>query len=146
MSTADPYAVFRPRRGPLVARLCAAAVVIVLSGVAWFAPWGGEVGWTVVDRVLLVLFSLLVGAGLWRFSVIRAVPTRDGLTIVNLVRTRTVEWAEILRVSFSGGSPWVLLELSDTDEVAVMGIQRADGAFARAEAARLAALVEHHSR
>lgn len=146
MTTPDPYAVFRPRRGPLVARLCAAAIVVVLSGVAWFAPWGGEVGWSVVDRVLLVLFSLLIGSGLWRFSVLRAVPTRDGLTVVNLIRTSHVEWAQILRVTFSGGTPWVLLELADTEELAVMGIQRADGALAQAEASRLAALVEHHSQ
>lgn len=118
----------------------------MLSGVAWFAPWGGEIGWTVVDRVLLVLFSLLIGAGLWRFSVLRAVPTPTGLRVVNLVRTREVEWAEILRVTFAGGTPWVLLELTDTEELAVMGIQRADGAWARSEASRLAALVEHHSR
>ncbi|NLG21650.1 MAG: PH domain-containing protein [Actinomycetales bacterium] len=77
---------------------------------------------------------------------VRAVPDRTGLRVVNLVHSQELEWAQVVRVSFGGGSPWVVLELSDTEELAVMGIQRADGAFGRAEAARLAALVEHHSR
>lgn len=36
------------------------------------------------------------------------------------------------------------LELTDTDTVAVMAIQKADGAHGRAMAARLAALIEFH--
>nr|WP_306239427.1 PH domain-containing protein [Ornithinimicrobium cryptoxanthini] len=76
---------------------------------------------------------------------VRALASADGLLVINLVHARQLEWAEILRVSFADGTPWVLLELADTEELAVMGIQRADGAFARAEAARLAALVQHHS-
>ena len=143
MSSKDPYAVFRPRRGALVARLCAGAFVIVFAGLAVLQPGG----WSLPDRVLLVIFALVVAGGLWRFGMVRAVPTTTGLRVVNLVHSRDLVWAQIVRVTtFGGGSPWVVLELSDTEEVAVMGIQRADGDFARAEAARLAALVEHHSR
>ena len=36
------------------------------------------------------------------------------------------------------------LELDDTDELAVMAIQRADGQLARDEALRLARIVERH--
>lgn len=140
--TRDPYAVFRPRRGALVARLSAAAVLTVFGGLAVIAPGG----WALADRVLVGLFAVAVAAGLWRFGMVRAMPTSAGLTVVNLVYRRELEWAEILRVSFSGGTPWAMLELTDTEELAVMGIQRADGAWARAEASRLAALVEHHSR
>ena len=43
------------------------------------------------------------------------------------------------------GRPWVQLDLSDGDTLAVMGIQRADGAFADAEARRLATLVAMHT-
>lgn len=141
MTTKDPYAVFRPRRGALVARGAALATVAVLGGLALLAP--GD--WALADRVLLLVFGLLAAAGLWRFGVVRAVASAEGLKVINLVHTRELEWAEILRVSFADGTPWVLLELADTEELAVMGIQRADGAFARAEAARLAALVQHHS-
>lgn len=142
VSAKDPYAVFRPRRGALVARISAVAVVVVLAGLAWLAPGG----WGDTDRVLLVLFGVGVAAALWRFGMVRAVPTTEGLRVINLVYSRDLEWAQILRVTFAGGSPWVLLELADTEELAVMGVQRADGEFARSEAARLAALVQHHSR
>lgn len=143
MSSKDPYAVFRPRRGALVARVCAVAFVLVFGGLAVLQPGG----WNLPDRVLLVIFAVVIAGGLWRFGMVRAEPTTAGLRVVNLVHTRDLEWAQIVRVtSFAGGGPWVVLELSDTEELAVMGIQRADGDFARAEAARLAALVEHHSR
>lgn len=141
MTTKDPYAAFRPRRGALVARGAAVATVVVLGGLALLAP--GD--WALADRVLLFLFGLLAAVGLWRFGMVRALASADGLVVINLVHARQLEWAEILRVSFADGTPWVLLELADTEELAVMGIQRADGEFARAEAARLAALVHHHS-
>jgi hypothetical protein len=55
-----------------------------------------------------------------------------------------VTWDEIVEVRFPDGAPWVSLELSDTDELAVMAIQRADGDDAKAQARRLAALVAQH--
>jgi len=39
-----------------------------------------------------------------------------------------------------------IVDLDDTDTVAVMAIQKADGAPGRAEAARLSALVQVHGR
>ena len=143
MSTKDPYAIFRPRRGSLTARIAALAVLVSFGVLVALAP--GE-GWNPADRVLVVLLALVLAAGLWRFSMVRAVPTAEGLRVINLVHSRDVEWAQVLRVTFAGGTPWAVLELTDTEELAVMGIQRADGAFGRAEAARLAALVTHHSR
>ncbi len=143
MSSRDPYAVFRPRRGPLVARLSALAVLLVFGGMALLEPGS----WGVADRLLTIGLALLGAAGLWRFGMVRAIPTQEGLTVINLVYRRYVEWPQIVRVNtFSGGSPWVILELTDTESLSVMGIQRADGAFAANEAARLAALVHHHSR
>lgn len=143
MSSKDPYAVFRPRRGAMVAWGCALAVLVVFGGLAILAPGG----WNVADRILLAAFAVLVAAGLARFGMVRAVPSQDGLLVINLVHRRELEWAEILRVNtFAGGNPWVVLELTDTEDLSVMGIQRADGDFGRGEAERLAALVHHHSR
>ena len=144
--TGDPYAPFRPRRGALVARVTAVVSLAAFVILAVVIPSGGQFGWRLVDRVLLIALGVLVAGCLWRYAVLRAVPSRTGLRVVNLVRSHDLEWAQILRVGFSGGAPWVVLELTDTEEVAVMAIQRADGAFARGEAARLAALVEHHTR
>jgi hypothetical protein len=103
-------------------------------------------GWSVSDRVLLICCGLVFAAALWRFASIRAVPSRQGLVVRNLIMTRTLEWAQIIGVQFSGGAPWVSVDLDDTDTVAVMAIQRADGAFGQAEAARLSALVQVHGR
>lgn len=136
----DPYAVFRPRRGRLVPRVAAIAVVLALGATAIWQPGG----WALADRILVWVLAFLLGAGLWRISSVRAEPSPQGLLVVNLVHRQQLEWAEVVRVTFGGGSPWVLLDLADTEQLPVMGIQRADGPFGRAEAARLAALVKHH--
>jgi hypothetical protein len=103
-------------------------------------------GYGVFDRLLLVSCGAAVSALLWRFATIRAVPSTHGLVIRNLITTRKLEWAQIVGVLFGGGAPWVSVDLDDTDTVAVMAIQKADGAFGRAEAARLSALVQVHSQ
>lgn len=141
----DPYAPFRPRRGRLVALVCAIAFVLAFGYLAVVIPGEGTFGWGAWDRVLLVLFALAVAAFLYRYAALRAIPSRDGLQVVNLLHRHDLEWAQIASVGFSGGMPWVVLELTDTEEVAVMAIQRADGGLGRAEARRLSALVAHHT-
>ena len=144
----DPYAVFRPRRGRRVALTMAVLSLLIFAGGAISLPRVDPLfgGWGVLDRLLLVLCGVAVSTLLWRFASIRAVPSTQGLVIRNLITTRRVEWAQVVRVLFGSGSPWVSVDLDDTDTVAVMAIQKADGAFGRAEAARLSALVQVHSR
>jgi Bacterial PH domain len=144
----NPYAVFRPRRGRRVAVTMAVLSLLIFAGGALSLPAsdGLSDGWGIVDRLLLASWGAAISAFLWRFASIRAVPSTQGLVIRNLVTTRTLEWAQIVRVLFGGGAPWVSVDLDDTDTVAVMAIQKADGAFGQAEAARLTALVEVHSR
>ena len=143
----DPYAVFRPRRGRWVALTMSVLSVLIFTGGALSLPrvdpLVGE--WDVLDRLVLIAGGVAVAAFLWRFASIRAVPTAGGLVVRNLVTTRTLEWTQIIRVQFGGGAPWVSVDLDDTDTVAVMAIQKADGAFGQAEAARLSALVQVHS-
>ncbi|MDE9366027.1 PH domain-containing protein [Luteipulveratus sp. YIM 133132] len=140
--TDDPYAVFRPRRGRVVPVVVAVISVLVFTVVALTIPGKGSVGWSTPDRVMLIGFGLLFGAGLLRFAQVRAVPSREGLLVRNLLSERRVEWAQVVNVQFGGGSPWAVLELDDTDTLAVMAIQRSDGDRAVQEARRLAALVE----
>ncbi len=145
-SAGSAYAPFKPKRGALVAKASALASIVVFTGLALSAPSGGEVGWSAPDRAMTVLLGLVLAGLLWRFASLRAAPSESGLRVTNLVHTRELDWASIVNVGYSGGSPWVVLELSDTEEVAVMAIQRSDGPYAAREAARLAALVAHHSR
>ena len=127
--------------------MSALSVVIFTGGALWMPSVDPSLGgWSISDRLLLTCCGLAVAASLWRFASIRAVPSTRGLVIRNLITTHTLEWAQIIRVQFGGGAPWVSIDLDDTDTVAIMAIQKADGAFGLAEAARLSALVQVHSR
>lgn len=137
------FAAFRPRRGRLVALVSAALCLLLFAAIAVFLPGPAQGGnWMAGDRVFFAGLGVAIALLLWRFASIRAVPSRAGLTVRNLVLTRRVEWAEIVDLRFEGGDPWLTLELTDTDTLAVMAIQKADAEYGRAEAARLAALVQ----
>lgn len=140
------FAPFRPRRGRVVTVVFGSLVLLAFTAGAVLMPGPDEGGsWTAPDRLMLFLFGLAMASFLWRYAMIRAVPTREGLAIRNLLLSRRVEWSEVVGLQFAGGDPWVRLDLADTEQVAVMAIQKADGAFGRAEAARLASLVEAFS-
>jgi len=125
----------------------AVLTLLIFTGAALLLPGVDRAadGWGALDGLMLAASGFAVAALLWRFATIRAVPSQGGLVIRNLLTTRTLEWAQIIRVQFGGGSPWVSVDLDDTDTVAVMAIQKADGAFGQAEASRLSALVQVHS-
>jgi hypothetical protein len=122
--------------------------IVVFTGGAFSMPSAEPSlgGWSAVDRLGLICLGLAVAAALWRFASIRAVPSVGGLVIRNLITTRSLSWTQIVGVQFGGGAPWVSVDLDDTDTVAVMAIQKADGPFGQAEAARLSALVQVHSQ
>ena len=137
------FAVFRPRRGRQVAYGFAALTLALFAVIAVLLPGPAEGGtWRTGDKVFFAAVGVSIAFLLWRFASIRAVPTRAGLTVRNLITTRTLSWQDILDVRFAGGDPWVSLALSDTDTLAVMAIQKADADYGRAEAGRLAALVQ----
>ncbi len=131
---------FRPRFARVVT--IALAVLVVASTVAIILAMSVL---STGDRVGFVLVGGLIVWFLWRQATVTARVDDDGLTVRNLVFTRRLEWAEIVSVRFGSGRPWVQLDLSDGDTLAVMGIQRADGEFADAEARRLATLVAMHT-
>jgi hypothetical protein len=113
----------------------------VFVGVAVAYP-----GATLADRVSFLAFAAVLVALLSRFARVVALPGESGLTVRNLVVVRTYEWPEIVSVSFGRDLTWAQLDLSDGTTANVMAIQASDGAFARAEADRLATLVELHGR
>jgi PH (Pleckstrin Homology) domain-containing protein len=133
--------VFRPRRGRVVPLVMATVALVITAGVAIGM---GRAGWAGGDQLALFGLGAGLAAFLGRYASIRAVADDVGLTVRNLLLTRRVTWDEIVEVRFPDGAPWVSLELSDTDELAVMAIQRADGDDAKAQARRLAALVAQH--
>jgi MFS family permease len=133
---------FRSRRGRLVAAVMGVLALVVFGVIAVLLPTNaGLTTWQPADRALVFGIGVAIALVCWRYASIRAVPDLDGLVVRNLVVTRTVTWAQVIDVEFGGGTPWVTLELDDTDTLAVMAIQRADGESAMAEAKRLAGLV-----
>jgi len=134
------HAPFRPHLARVVTLVAAVVLtvgtVIVIVSIPQLGP-ADQVGFAVVG-LLLVWFC-------WRQASVAAIPSQEGLAVRNLMVTTRLEWAQIVSVRFGGGRPWVQLDLDDGDTLAVMGIQRADGERAVAEARRLATLVAQHT-
>ena len=94
-------------------------------------------------NVVLVAVFVIVGAVLlWRLGGVRADPSEEGLRVRNVLRVRHVVWAQVVGVRFTPSLPWVMLDLADGTQLAVMGVQQSDGRRGRAEADRLRALVD----
>ncbi|MFE2943895.1 PH domain-containing protein [Streptomyces sp. NPDC059255] len=75
------------------------------------------------ERLSFILTALLFFGVLALLSRPKVVADDTGVTVVNLTRTRRLEWAEILRVNLRPGDPWVFLDLSDGSSLPVLGIQ-----------------------
>ncbi|WP_240138626.1 PH domain-containing protein [Streptomyces sp. MUM 178J] len=75
------------------------------------------------ERVSFVVTALLFFGVLALLSRPKVVADETGVTVVNLTRTRRLDWAEILRVNLRPGDPWVFLDLSDGTSLPALGIQ-----------------------
>ncbi|ROS74511.1 PH domain-containing protein [Cellulomonas sp. PhB143] len=137
----DPYAPFRPRYGRWTAIVVGSLVLVGCVVVASAAH--GQMA-TTGNRASLVVFGLVVVLILWRVGGVRADVDREGITVRNVARTERYEWTQVVAVRFGADQPWLRLDLSDGQTVAVVAVQQADGDRARAEAGRLAALAQAH--
>ncbi|WP_087485213.1 PH domain-containing protein [Brachybacterium massiliense] len=63
------------------------------------------------------------------------------LVVRNLMRSRTLEWAEVIGISFPMGDPWAHLDLADGSTLPLQALQRYDGDRAIAAAHLLRDLV-----
>ncbi len=118
----------------------AVVAVLLFGAIGAFVPDAG-----VPDRLAIAAFGLALAGLMWRYATLAAVPLPQGLRVRNLMTTRTLDWGEIVAVHLPAGAPWVDLDLDDGDTLAVMAIQKADGERGRAEASRLARLVDAHA-
>ncbi|KAJ8144578.1 hypothetical protein OY671_002313 [Metschnikowia pulcherrima] len=138
----DPYRTFRPRFGSVSA--WATGVVVVGGCVVVGSSATGPLGTSWVNRSSIAAFASFAAWSSWRSGGVHAVPTREGSRVRNVIYTRRLAWPQIVSVRFGSGDAWVRLDLADGSTLAVMGIQRADGARGEAEARRLAASVKAH--
>jgi hypothetical protein len=137
-------AVFRPRRARIMSLTLAAMVLALLTVVALVLP-GGPRGFHTPDRIGVFAVGVAVAGALWVMARPRLVAEDRGLTVVNLLRTRFLEWPEVIRVGFRRGDPWVLLDLADGETLPVMAIQANDGQRAVQAVRTLRALVAAQS-
>lgn len=134
--------VWRPRLGRIVPYAMAATVLIVLGLVALLLP-----PWVALDtRVALVLIALFLTGVLLVLARPRIAANDQGLHVVNLVHSRRLEWAEIIDVSMIEGEPWPTFDLADGTTLPAMGIQSADGDFARRAFEELKALLKQRAQ
>ncbi|MFB6715526.1 MULTISPECIES: PH domain-containing protein [unclassified Streptomyces] len=109
---------FRPTRTRVVLLTVGAAMFVVITVIAMTLEQlsAGE-------RSSFVFTALLFFGVLALLSRPKVVAQEDGVTVVNLTRTRRLSWAEILRVNLRVGDPWVFLDLSDGTSMPALGIQ-----------------------
>ncbi|WP_142215993.1 PH domain-containing protein [Streptomyces sp. SLBN-118] len=119
---------FRPTRTRVVLLAVGAAMFAVITAVALMLE-----KLSAGERSSFIFTALLFFGVLALLSRPKVVADENGVTVVNLTRTRRLEWAEILRVNLRPGDPWVFLDLSDGTSLPVLGIQPG---IARAHAVR----------
>jgi hypothetical protein len=137
--------IWRPRRARIVAYGVAVVILTSMVLLAVALP-GGTGGFRPVDRVGVIVFGLAVVWFLFVLARPRVSADEKGVTVVNLVRRRRLEWAEIVEVNLRVGDPWVYLDLTDGTVLPVMALQAADGEHGRAMARQLRDLVRARTR
>lgn len=129
--------VFRPTRGRWVSTVLGVATLVgsVLLAMGLPERFG------VMDQLTCIGIGVGVAVLMSRYATIHARPTAEGLYVRNLGPGELVPWEQITAVRFSQGMPWPRIDLADGLDMAVMAIQRSDGAGSVDEAQRLADLI-----
>ncbi|MFE1552619.1 PH domain-containing protein [Streptomyces sp. NPDC058718] len=109
---------FRPGRTRAVLLTIGTVMFVVITVVALMLERLGP-----GERVSFVFTAALLFGVLIMLSRPKVVADDEGVTVVNITRTRRLAWAEILKVNLRPGDPWVFLDLSDGTSLPVLGIQ-----------------------
>ncbi|MFD3535011.1 PH domain-containing protein [Streptomyces sp. NPDC058664] len=131
---------FRPGRTRAVLLTVGIAMFAVITAVALMLERLGP-----GERVSFVFVAALFLGVLVLLSRPKVVADDEGVTVVNITRTRRLAWAEILKVNLRPGDAWVFLDLSDGTSLPALGIQPGIAREAAIRDARaLRALAEAH--
>ncbi|MCT4357455.1 PH domain-containing protein [Streptomyces sp. Je 1-79] len=109
---------FRPGRTRAVLLTVGTVMFVVITAVALMLEKLGP-----GERASFVFTAALFLGILVLLSRPKVVADDDGVTVVNITRTRRLAWAEILRVNLRPGDAWVFLDLSDGTSLPALGIQ-----------------------
>ncbi|MFE9742123.1 PH domain-containing protein [Streptomyces sp. NPDC006477] len=131
---------FRPGRTRAVLLTAAVVMFVVITAVALMLERLGP-----GERLSFVFTAALLAGVLVLLSRPKVVADYEGVTVVNITRTRRLAWAEILKVNLRPGDAWVFLDLSDGTSLPALGIQPGIAKEAAIRDARaLRALAEAH--
>ncbi|MER6626682.1 PH domain-containing protein [Streptomyces sp. NPDC000987] len=109
---------FRPRHTRVVLLAAGAAIFAVITTVAFLLDQlspGERLSFVFTGAILFAVLALLAR--------VKVVADESGVTVVNIVSRRRLDWAEIVQVNLRPGDPWVFLNLSDGTSLPVLGIQ-----------------------
>jgi len=138
--------VFRPVRARVVVYGCAAGVLTAMTLLAVSLPSSGPHRWGLESRLGVVAIGVAVVLVLHRLAAVRVETSATGVRVVNVLGRRRLEWAEIVGVRLLQDDAWMMLDLSDGQALAAMGVQRSEGARAQRQARDFARLVQVHTR
>ncbi|MFF8377724.1 PH domain-containing protein [Streptomyces sp. NPDC015661] len=117
-TTPDLPVTFRPGRTRAILLTMGLAMFVVITAVALMLERLGP-----GERASFVFTAALLSGVLVLLSRPKVVADEDGVTVVNITRSRRLAWAEILKVNLRPGDPWVFLDLSDGTSMPALGIQ-----------------------
>ncbi|WP_128378441.1 PH domain-containing protein [Streptomyces cavernae] len=109
---------FRPGRTRAVLLTASVAIFAVITTIALLLERLNP-----GERISFVFIGALLSGVLVLLSRPKVVADESGVTVVNIVSRRRLDWAEILRVNLRPGDPWVFLDLSDGTSLPALGIQ-----------------------
>ncbi|WP_426362892.1 PH domain-containing protein [Streptomyces sp. E-08] len=109
---------FRPGRTRVILLTLGVAMFVVVTAVALMLERLGP-----GERASFVFTAALLSGVLVLLSRPKVVADEDGVTVVNITRSRRLAWAEIVKVNLRPGDPWVFLDLSDGTSLPALGIQ-----------------------
>ncbi|MEE1817589.1 PH domain-containing protein [Streptomyces sp. NPDC004288] len=131
---------FRPGRTRAIMLTLGVTMFVVVTAVALMLERLGP-----GERASFVLTAALLSGVLVLLSRPKVVADEEGVTVVNITRSRRLAWAEILKVNLRPGDPWVFLDLSDGTSMPALGIQPGIAKESAIRDARaLRALAESH--
>lgn len=144
---ADPgRTVFRPVRARVVVYTIAVAVLVTMVALAVALPDSGPHPWGIGSRLGVVAFGLAAVFLLHRLADVRVEASEAGVLVVNVIGRRRLEWAEVVGVRLLRDDAWMLLDLSDGQALAAMGVQKSEGERAQRQAREFARMVTEHTR
>lgn len=139
--TAADVLVVRPRK-MLIASWVGAVVTFALFVAIAVVLRSDQTGvyFRFADQVALVLLGLFIAGGVLLFARPRVRADAEGVEVRNILVTRRLPWALVLRVAFPDGASWARLDLPDDEYLPVLAIQAVDGQRAVDAITRLRAL------